>query len=474
MNPYLFLIGISVLVVLSYLFNLVAKRIRVPSVLLLIGTGVLLNIGLRYLNEQAGMGLPLEAFYRSDLLSILGQVGIIMIVMEGALDLHLSKERRPLIIKASLAALIILIISVVAIALVIQELHAVSFHKGLVYALPLSVMSSAIIIPSVEGLNSEKREFMIYESTLSDILGIMLFNFVAITHVNGPLNMAKTIGLDLLVTLLVSAVFAYGLVILLNFIRTQVKLFLVIAILTLLYATGKMMHYSSLLIIFLFGLILNNLHTFFQGRLNKILHPENAKPLVRDFKMITMESAFLVRTFFFVVFGMSIDLAVLGEPDVLLVGSLIVVILYLVRLLNLSLIQRTSIFPELFLAPRGLVTILLFYMIPASLMIPAFGRGIMFFVIIATSVIMSLGLMFDRLKTHRVHQVHDFELGAEPVTMQGTLGNDFPRGSFNTDALPPEPFEEAGFQAPGTSDADGSATPSSGTDSEEQPPQRSS
>ncbi|MFV0267993.1 MAG: hypothetical protein ACK5HT_12755 [Draconibacterium sp.] len=46
----------------------------------------------------------------------------------------------------------------------------VEYVKALVYALPLSIMSSAIIIPSVANLSNYKREFMIYESTFSSLI----------------------------------------------------------------------------------------------------------------------------------------------------------------------------------------------------------------------------------------------------------------------------------------------------------------
>ena len=43
-----------------------------------------------------------------------------------------------------------------------------------VYGIPLSI-TGAIIIPSVGGFESKAREFMVYESTFSDIFGIMAF-----------------------------------------------------------------------------------------------------------------------------------------------------------------------------------------------------------------------------------------------------------------------------------------------------------
>ena len=96
-------------------------------------------------------------------------------MLEASLDLELSGEKRGVISRAFFSALVTLVLSALMIAGVIMLYIGVDLTTGLLYAVPLSIMSSAIIIPSVSALDSEKREFMIYESTFSDILGIMLF-----------------------------------------------------------------------------------------------------------------------------------------------------------------------------------------------------------------------------------------------------------------------------------------------------------
>lgn len=415
MQAYVTLIAISLLVILSYFFNILAKRIRVPSVLLLLGTGIIVQYGFAYAIEKGWVELELSALTTPMVLTTLGQVGIIMIVLEGALDLQLTKEKRALVTNAFLAALLILIASSLSIAFIIQFFQEdASFLQGLAYAVPLSVMSSAIVIPSVGGLNATRRDFMVYESTISDILGIMFFNFLAIYVAEETAgDAAFRIGADFFVTLLLSALFAYLLVYAFNKITTELKLFLIIAVLTLLYSIGKLFHYSSLLIIFLFGLILNNIPVFFRWRLAGLIQPEAAQPIIRDFHTITIETAFLVRTLFFFIFGLSIKVEVLMDLDVILIGSLITAVMYLIRLVNLVAFHKTSIFPELFLSPRGLVTILLFYTIPDALILDGLGEGIMFYVILLTGLVMTFGLIFQRSKTP---VYTDLELGANPTS----------------------------------------------------------
>ena len=54
---------------------------------------------------------------------------------------------------------------------------------------------------------------------------------------------------------------------------------------------------------------------------------------------------------------------------------------------------RRNLYPELFIAPRGLITILLYYAIPKEYSIGFISEGVLFFVILVTSLIMMFGLM---------------------------------------------------------------------------------
>ena len=142
---------------------------------------------------------------------------------------------------------------------------------GLLYAVPLSIMSSAIIIPSVEALDEEKREFMVYESTFSDILGIMLFYFlISSLETESFGQMSLSVLLNLTLTVIVSVGASYFLIFLFQKITTELKLFLLIAVLILLYSLSKMLHLSSLLIILVFGLILSNRRYFLSRETSQV------------------------------------------------------------------------------------------------------------------------------------------------------------------------------------------------------------
>src|SRR5690606_31989556 len=150
---------------------------------------------------------------------------------------------------------------------------------------------------------------------------------------------------------------------LINHIESHVKFFLIFAILLLIYSLAKMFHLSSLFVILIFGLMLNNAGLYIKGRISRFLQIEKISPAATELKLVTIETTFLVRTFFFLLFGFSIDLKLLADPNTLILGSVILVSLIIIRLIYLSIFNPKNLFPEVFIAPRGLITIVLFYSI---------------------------------------------------------------------------------------------------------------
>ena len=382
-NVYWVLIAASVIVILSYFFNALARKTNVPSVLMLIVTG----FGISFIVEFDGETLR-------PTLETLGTIGLVMIVLEAALDLHLDKKKAGLIGKSLIIALILLIFTTFSIGLIIKFFFEVNQRDALVYAIPLSIMSSAIIIPSVTNLIGEDKEFLVIESAFSDILGIMVFYFIIDTvELTGfpaiSLHIVQNIGL----TIIIAVAIGYLIIILVQKVTGEVKLFLPIAVLVLLFATGKLFHLSSLMFVLAFGLMLNNIDLFFKGFLKRYIIPEAYQELLSEIKLITLESSFLIRTFFFIVFGMSITLDGFNQLTVFIVAILALAIMYLLRWAALRLITPKHVFPALYVAPRGLITILLFYSIPAQHLIPDFSPAILFLVIIISNLIMMYGLI---------------------------------------------------------------------------------
>lgn len=383
------LIGLCALVILSFIFMLVAQKMKIPSVLLLIGTGLILRaVAQHYEIEIRDVRIPLE---------LLGVVGLVLIVLEGSLDLELRKEKIPLIRRSFLAALMILGLTVSGLTLIMHYALYLPWHYALVYSVPMGIISSAIAIPSATGLRSDKKEFIIYESTFSDILGIMLFNYVIAENLFSW-DSSIDFGIGFLGIIVVAVLATALLMILLNGIKTHTRFILLLAYILLVYSSVKLLHWPALLMILLMGVVLNNVAELLPEKVAKWIQPQKMAALTRDMKSVTAESAFLIRTFFFILFGFSIDIATITHTEVIITGSLITIFIIVARAFFLRFISKTHLFPEFLIAPRGLITVLLFYSIPENLKSPLFNDGIILFVIISSNILMTFGLLFSDAK----------------------------------------------------------------------------
>jgi len=389
MSPYTVIIIGCIIIVLSYLFNWVSKLFHIPSVLLLISLGIGIRLGLDFIGVSVIKNL-------NDILVFVGIVGLIMIVLEAALDLELTSSKRKMIIKSFFLALFSLMACIVFITWVLVTLLFDELRSALIYSVPLSVVSSAIVIPSVANLMKESKEFLIYESTFSDILGITVFFYLISGSAEGSASQVIIhISVNLAVTIVLSVVIGYLMVILLEKLKSQVKLFLLIAVLVLLYSLGKLFHFSSLIMILVFGIILNNSRIFFAGRLKRLIDIDSLKLVQNDFKILTMESTFFIRTFFFVIFGMTLNLSDLADVNAGIISLMIVIGIFLIRLISIKMFRVKRLFPEVFVFPRGLITILLFFSIPEAFINSNFNTGILLYIILITSLIMALSLMIN-------------------------------------------------------------------------------
>lgn len=411
-SPYSLIIIATVVLIISFFFGEISKRTSIPSVLMLIVLGVVLKLGMD------SMGLT-DLNFRKEL-EILGIVGLIMIVLEAALELKLERSKlAPILISLGIALVGLILSAWITAELLyffipffkseyIVQVGTETINQGKlvawIYATPLSILSSAIIIPSVVDLKQDKKEFHIYESTFSDILGIMLFYFLKGLVIVPGVDSHGGIGnfaFTTLLTLVIAIVASYLLVLIFQKISSHTKLFLLISTLLLIYSVAKLQHLSSLLIILVFGLVIANKDIFFVGPFKKWLDKKKADEIYHGLHTITMETAFVVRTFFFVVFGLTIVFSTLASWTVFGLSLLCLAVIYIIRFILLRVSLGQDIVPQLYIAPRGLITILLFYDIGDNLMREEFSPGILLFIIIGTSLIMTGSLIFDKQRTNK-------------------------------------------------------------------------
>jgi hypothetical protein len=334
-------------------------------------------------------------------------VGLIMIVLEAGLDLKLAKNKLALVRTSFFTALLILVLSTAAIAGILHLWLREDLTRCIVYALPLSIMSSSIVLPSIHHLTPRKKEFLIYEASFSDIIGIMLFNYFTAREIL-TLKSVGVFGLSLVIAVVASVVISLLLLLILARTKLNIKFFLIFSLLVLIYSGGKLLHLPSLLIILVFGLVINNWEQIPLRFLSGKFPQSEVEPIRELLHSITAETSFLVRTFFFILFGYTIELSTLDSREVILVGSLIVVALFVIRWLYLKYSVHTQVFPEVFFIPRGLITIVLFYKIPPNLNLSTFNNGILFFIILSTGIILSIGMILYKKPNDEVVEEPQF------------------------------------------------------------------
>ncbi|HNQ69247.1 MAG TPA: cation:proton antiporter [Bacteroidales bacterium] len=380
------IIIICVLLLLAYIFDLTATKTRIPSVILLL----FLGWSVKLLSKQLNFYIPdLEVF-----LQIFGVLGLILIVLEGALEIEFDRSKFQLIKKTSLISFISLIALSICIAIVFQFFQSGNFRDGLINALPFCVISSAIAIPSVKHLSKYRNEFIIYESSLSDIIGVILFNFLMYNSIVDFLSVAE-FTLQLAILAIISFVATIVLSVLMSKIEHRVKFAPIIILLILIYALSEILHLPALVFILVFGLFIGNINRLQQFRYIEKLKPDIIDKEVTKFYELIKETGFIIRAIFFLIFGFIIETSELFNVSTFLLSSIIVALVFIFRIAILKLF-KIKLFPLVFISPRGLLTILLFLIIPSEMQIGIVNKSVVLQVIVISTIVMMIGIMLTK------------------------------------------------------------------------------
>ncbi len=383
------IISLCLLLLISYMFDVSSPKTKIPSVILLLIVGW----AVRQAADFFGISIP----NLSPILPIIGTVGLILIVFEGALDLELNRSKKKLIISSISMSLIPMLVLSIGIGLVFDAIFGVEFRQGLLNAVPFAVISSAIAISSAKNLLPKDREFVIYESTFSDIFAVVLFNFIIRNEVI-DVNSFVVFGWQLILILVITVIATLGLSLLMSKIRHRVKFVPIILLIILIYAIAKEYHLPALIFIFILGLFIGNLDKFKRFRFVDKLQPEIMVKEVVKLNDITTEITFSIRSLFFILFGYLINTHELLNAKTFIIATGILVGIIVLRIIGLK-IARQNLNPLLYVAPRGLITILLFITIPDTERISMVNNSLVIQVIVLTALFMMVGLMISKRQT---------------------------------------------------------------------------
>lgn len=381
------IISLCILLLVSYLFDLTASKTKIPSVILLLILG--------WIVKELTSFFLIQLPDMSSVLPILGTIGLILIVLEGSLELELNKSKMSLIKKSTLGSFIPLIVMAFTLAYLLYYYSEYDFKTCLSNAIPFCIISSSVAIPSVRTLRQNQKEFIIYESSLSDIFGVIFFNFVAFNASFG-LKTFSYFCLEILIIIIISFVATILLSFLLNKIDHHIKFVPIVLLIILIYEISKIFHLPALVFIMVFGLSIGNLDELKQYAWTRGLGLDSLNKEVHKFKELIIEGTFLVRALFFLLFGYLIQTSEIINPATIFWALGIVGIILLIRFLQLK-ISKIPLFPLVFVAPRGLITILLFLSILPEDQIYLVNKSLIIQVILLTAIVMMLGIMLTSI-----------------------------------------------------------------------------
>lgn len=383
------IITVCALLLLAYIFDITSSKTRVPSIILLLILGSLV----KQITDLLKIKIPNLA----PVLPIIGTIGLILIVLEGALELELKKSNYNLIQKSTIVALVQLLVLSFGMASVLYYFDSkISFKDSLSNVIPIAVISSAVAISSAKNLEAFQKQFITYESSLSDVFGVIFFNFITLHTVIDNFTFAYFF-LDLIIILIVSFGTTIGLAYLLGRTNNQVKFLPIIILVILIYFISKEYHLPALVFIVIFGLFIGNLEVLSRYEFVKKLKPKELNKEIQDFKVLTIEVTFLIRSLFFILFGFLIKMKELLNPKTVLWALAVTIFIFFVRAILLWL-MKLPMKSLLFISPRGLITILLFLSIPITQTSYLVNNSIVIQIVFLTVFIMMFGSIFSSKK----------------------------------------------------------------------------
>jgi cell volume regulation protein A len=384
MTNYIIL-ALCLIVILAYLFEITSRYSKIPGVILLISLGIIIQI----MVTNTGIEIP----NLKPVLPVIGTIGLILIVMEASLDIRLEKNKIGLIIKAVSSAIFLFAIFVIIMTFILIRFYRYDIIDSLLNSIPLGIISSAVAISSAKNLQSDQKEFIVYESSISDIIGILVFDFILINQGaigRGLINFT----LNGILTIIIAGVLTFGLAIFLHKINYHVHYIVILTFVVLIYALAKLIHLPALFLVLVFGLALSNNRLVEDTFIKKYVDFEKFRTDVDSFRKILVELTFLIRAVFFIIFGYYSKISGLFNLHNLATGIILTAGIFFIRWFFFKQVLRFSIPAIILFAPRGLITVLLFLSIPAVSRIQLINEDVITLVIFLSLAIMMIGSFF--------------------------------------------------------------------------------
>ena len=348
------------LLVLAFAANRLFRWTRIPDVVVLMATGLLIGPVLGWA----------RADQFKDVTHAFGTLALILILFEGGLDLNI-RETMNHFPGGLLFGALTYGITTMLVGFVVSGSLGINRNEGLLAGAVLGCTSSTIVLPVLQQWKTEKviEIILLLESTLGDILGVLTVGFLLQYRQPGGSIVGDFLAgflSQIAISLAASFLIGFGWSRLLPYLSEQrFWQVLTFSMVLLLYAGTEHLRGSGLLAVLGFGLALSNLPG---ERRAAIAMPFQYSLLDAEphEKILSFhaELSFLVRTFFFVLIGVVVQLSGLRPIWPLVMG--VTGAIYLARWIAIQCsrwawrgMAASGREIVLWMLPRGLITIVL-------------------------------------------------------------------------------------------------------------------
>lgn len=316
------IVFVGLIVFVSHLFTGIFERKRIPDVLLLMIIGLFLG--------------PIFGLISPDDFGIAGPmfttITLVIILFEGGLELRIDTLRNA--IKGTSALTTVnFFATMIVVGLISWMVFGLNPVASFLLGAILGGTSSAVIIPMVQHLRigDGSKTILVLESAVSDVLCI-IFALALLETFNVPeVKVGLVIG-KIISSFALAAVMGWlgALVwsILLNRIRTiRNTIFTTPAFVFIIFGIAEILGYSGAISALAFGITLANIEKFNFSLLKKYVATEPIT-LNETEKVFFGEIVFLLKTFFFIFIGLSIQLSNIWA---ILLGLFLTLIIFILR-----------------------------------------------------------------------------------------------------------------------------------------------
>jgi len=398
--PLIFFIG--VLIILGHILSELFTRTKIPDLLFLLIIGLVLG--------------PVLGLVTPEMFGILGPifstVSLIVILFEGGLNLRIEAIRSTFK-ECSRLTLLNFCGAIGVTTFVVLVVAGSDLLTAFMLAIIVAGTSPSVVIPLIRqlGLKESSQTILSIESALTDVLSIVLL-LIALQayqlHKFSFWQASETLVGSFVIAILVGIAGGVAWSVIRKKIAFFNKIFAIPAFIFILYGFIEMIGFSGAVAALVFGITLGNL-TYFKGIFAPVIDLNVRQiELTETEKSFFGEIVFLLRTFFFIYIGLSIQF---DNSKIFALGLLVTLLLYLIRIpaVWFSIPKSTPAWDVSVMAvmiPKGLATAVLASMplqqgYPDGMFIQEATYAIVLFSIVINSLLI---ILIDKTAFSRMYR----------------------------------------------------------------------